>query len=272
MADTYTTSLRLTKPEVGANLNTWGTILNEQLIDLLDTAIAGATTITVAANVVLTSQNGQADQARAAALILNGSPSAAFTVTLPAVTKWYLVQNNTGQTATIRYATGTTHAVLDGETQLVFADGTNVVGLSAAVSGAVAQATNALQLGGVVAANYARRDAANAFSAGQSVTTVALTDAATITVNCALGNVFRVTLAGNRTLAAPTNPVDGKVITIKFKQDAGGNRTIAWPANFLWQDGEAPVLSTAVGAEDVLTAVYYASDASWYANLGKGFA
>src|SRR4051812_15147750 len=37
----------------------------------------------------------------------------------------------------------------------------------------------------------------------QGITT--LTDAATINTDCAVNNVFKVTLAGNRTLANPTN-------------------------------------------------------------------
>jgi hypothetical protein len=39
---------------------------------------------------------------------------------------------------------------------------------------------------------------------------IALTDAATIATNAALGNVFRVTITASRTLGAPTNPTDGQ--------------------------------------------------------------
>jgi hypothetical protein len=53
-----------------------------------------------------------------------------------------------------------------------------------------------------------------------AMTAVALTDASTVLVNAALGNLFRVTLGGNRTLGAPSNPTDGQTIHFEIKQDA----------------------------------------------------
>src|SRR6266436_2711166 len=46
-------------------------------------------------------------------------------------------------------------------------------------------------------------------------TVVALTDAATIAVNASLGNDFRVTLGGNRTMGTPSNPADGEQIVFQ---------------------------------------------------------
>lgn len=271
MVDTYSPRLRFTKPEIGANNNTWGALLNG-MIDLVDTAIAGATSITVTGNVTLTTADGLADQARASALILNGSPTSAFSVTIPAGTKFYIVQNNTGQSATIQYSAGNSYIVISGNTEIVFGDGSNVNGLSAQVSGSVANATNASQLGGIAAALYARLNSSQSFTTGQAVTPVTLTDAAFVAVDCALGNSFRVTLAGNRTLAAPTNALDGQVITIKIRQDAGGSRTLAYDSSFRFANGETPVLSTAASAEDIFSAIYYDSEGAWYGSLQKGFA
>lgn len=45
---------------------------------------------------------------------------------------------------------------------------------------------------------------------GDESVIVALTYAATIATNAALGNLFRVTMTGNATLGAPTNPTDGQ--------------------------------------------------------------
>ena len=73
---------------------------------------------------------------------------------------------------------------------------------------------------------------------------VALTDAASIAVNAALGNDFRVTLAGNRTLANPSNPANGQVIKVHVTQDATGSRTLAYDTNYDWGTGGAPTLTT----------------------------
>lgn len=63
-------------------------------------------------------------------------------------------------------------------------------------------------------------------------------------VNAALGNDFRVTLAGNRTLANPSNPANGQVIKVHVTQDATGSRTLAYYTNYDWGTGGAPTLTT----------------------------
>ena len=65
MASTYTTNLKLTKQADGENPNSWGQILNDGVISLLDDAIAGYQTITVGTTttVTLTNNQGSGDQA-----------------------------------------------------------------------------------------------------------------------------------------------------------------------------------------------------------------
>lgn len=93
----------------------------------------------------------------------------------------------------------------------------------------------------------------NAWSAGQSVTPVALVDGATITPNFNSGNIFTVTLAGNRTLANPTNPVAGKCGMIFVTQDGTGSRTLAYGSSYKFSGGSVPTLSTAASAIDALS-------------------
>ncbi len=97
---------------------------------------------------------------------------------------------------------------------------------------------------------------ANTWIASQNVAAVALTDAANIATNAALGNVFTVTLGGNRTLDNPTNPVAGGIYTWVITQDGTGSRTLAYGAAFKWPAGIAPTLSVAIGAVDMISAVY----------------
>lgn len=93
---------------------------------------------------------------------------------------------------------------------------------------------------------------------------VTLTDGATITADAYLGTIFKVTLGGNRTIGAPTNPLDGKQIIFKFKQDATGNRTITWNSIFRFStDLPTVTLSTPVGVTDMVAFIYDATDVKW---------
>lgn len=114
----------------------------------------------------------------------------------------------------------------------------------------------------------------NASIAGAAFTpSVGVTfNATTMTLNCALGNVFKTTFTANVT-AAPTlsNPNDGQTINWFITQDGTGGRTMTWPSSFKWPAGGAGVLSTGVSAVDLLVATYLSSTGFWYATLTKNF-
>lgn len=80
---------------------------------------------------------------------------------------------------------------------------------------------------------------------------VALADASTITVNAALGNLFRVTIAGNRTLTI-INGTDGQLFRVEVTQGAGGPWSLAYSSVFDFGTAGQPSLSTLAGATDVL--------------------
>lgn len=86
--------------------------------------------------------------------------------------------------------------------------------------------------------------------------TITLTDGANIDWNTANGQVAKVTLAGNRTMNAPTNLQNGASYTIQVTQDATGSRTLAWNTIFKFTGGVAPTLSTAASARDHITFKY----------------
>jgi len=116
--------------------------------------------------------------------------------------------------------------------------------------------------------------AAPAFGVGTATTPSAVTfSATTMTVNCALSNVFTTTFTANVT-TAPTlsNPIDGQTINWFITQDATGSRTMTWPSSFKWSGGLAQLLSTSANAVDLLVATYRSSTGFWYASLSKGFA
>lgn len=100
----------------------------------------------------------------------------------------------------------------------------------------------------------------------------ALTDAATIATDASLGNTFTVTLGGNRTLGAPTNPVDGQKITYRIRQDGTGNRTLAFNAIFRFGLDIDVNLSTGANKTDYIGCIYHGTDSKWdVVAVSKGF-
>jgi hypothetical protein len=93
MTINYTTLLGLAKPVTGTEANTWGDVVNDSITSLLDTAIAGTTTIT--ADTTLTTTTGAANQSRQAILLCSPA-SANITITAPAQSKIYTVINTSG--------------------------------------------------------------------------------------------------------------------------------------------------------------------------------
>jgi len=92
-------------------------------------------------------------------------------------------------------------------------------------------------------------------------TTVTLTDAATISVNAASGNIFRVTLGGNRTLGNPSGATDGQMLHFEIKQDGSGGRTLAFDTKYRFSaDVVSPTLSTGANKLDRLLFIYRSAD------------
>lgn len=113
---------------------------------------------------------------------------------------------------------------------------------------------------------------ANIFTKGQTVTPVALTDAATVNTDASLSNTFTLTIGGNRTLANPTNLQNGQVLNWLITQDGTGSRTLAYGSLFKWPGGSAPVLSTTAGARDHISGQYFSGPNIIVASIVKGLA
>lgn len=101
--------------------------------------------------------------------------------------------------------------------------------------------------------------------------TVALTDAATVATDMSLGVNFTLAIAGNRTLGAPTNPKVGQSGFILITQDATGTRTLAYHANWVFDLGSDPVLSTVANTVDALYYVVHTATRI-HGTLRKGVA
>lgn len=128
--------------------------------------------------------------------------------------------------------------------------------------------TNAYALP-AVASTLAALSVAQSFTARQCVTPVVVVDAVTLATDAAISNKFRTTLAGNRTLANPTNMADGQPLQWRMTQDATGTRTLGYGTKFKFPGGTAPVLSTAPNAVDLLCCEYDSTSDTLACNIVK---
>ena len=83
-----------------------------------------------------------------------------------------------------------------------------------------------------------------------------LTDGATIDWNAETQDVCKVTLAGNRTLNAPTSGTTGQFISILVIQDGTGGRTLTWNAVYEFASDTAPTLTSTANLGDVFVFRY----------------
>ena len=138
MASSYTSRIRLTKQGDGDNPNTWGTVLNDQVIDIIDDAIASYTTVSIgsAATVTLTENQGATDEARSAILHFKGSVGGShntISLIIPAKSKQYVVNNAVSANTTasdivkMKTAGGDGYNIPLGSVGLVVCDGTSVL-------------------------------------------------------------------------------------------------------------------------------------------------
>lgn len=91
----YTSLLGLALPVTGDLSGTWGTTVNTSLTALVDTAIAGTTSLTTDADVTLSSTPLAANDARQMILLCTGNRTTQRTITAPAQSKMYVVINAT---------------------------------------------------------------------------------------------------------------------------------------------------------------------------------
>lgn len=97
-------------------------------------------------------------------------------------------------------------------------------------------------------------------SAGAYTSTSSQVFTATPTFDARLSNIFEMgALTGNVTSVTITNPSGGQTITIRFKQDGVGGRTVASPAGSKIVGTMVPTASTAA----LLTLTYSVADTRW---------
>lgn len=266
MTTAYTPLLGLALPTTGELTGTWGTTVNDAITSLLDTAVAGTTTLSADSDVTLSSTTGASNQARAAIILWTASGTVTRSITAPAQSKAYVVINATGGTQSIVFrgagpTTGVTIAA--GDKALIAWNGSDFirVGASAGGSNTQVQYNSSGNLAGSANLTF---DGTNLIAANiksskfqaykEAVNTIGTVSSATYNIDLSTANIFDITLGANVTFTFTNPPSSGTAqnATIILRQDATGNR-LATFTNAKYTDGQAPVLSTGGNQVDVLT-------------------
>lgn len=141
MPTSYTGSLGLALPVTGELSGTWGDIVNNFLTTYVDASVAGAQTISGSQTAVtLTTTNGNTlsqaggagvtGSAQYAIINCTGNPASLLTITVPTVSKAYIVNNATSTSQDVKIVgvgptTGVT--VYSGERALLVWNGSDFV-------------------------------------------------------------------------------------------------------------------------------------------------
>lgn len=139
MVASYTSNLRLTQQGDNDNPNSWGQIVNTQVIQLIEDAIAGVKTVDITGssdvNLSTTTVSGGTDDARYAVLQLTGIIGADIDLILPSVNKIYIIRSSyTGDYTVTVKPIGASSGIEMSKTQTVFVytNGTNIYEVSPA--------------------------------------------------------------------------------------------------------------------------------------------
>jgi hypothetical protein len=275
MASTFSDLLQLETMVQGEQDNTWGDKTTDNL-EKLEQAISGRIGIALAASdYTLTAVNGGdgSGSTNPANLILDcsGVLTANVNIIAPNVTGMYIVKNGTtgAFTVGIKTAAGSALEIAQGETLLVWCNGTDVFSTISAIStGTISLATNSLQLGGIVAAAYAQLAVKNSWTRpqtalGQDVTLTAGTYTPNADVDTNLF-IAQAEVTQNVTIANPTGtPTKGQVITIQIEQHGSTVRSLTWGSKFIFTDDVNVNLTQTVNKVDVFTMQYNANLDRW---------
>ena len=128
MASTYS-DLKIELIGTGDQSGTWGVTTNTNLGTAIEEAITGSADVSFSsADVTLTASDSNATQSfRNLRLNLTGTSGGVRNLIVPAIEKFYIINNGLADTVTVKNSGGTGVAVPAGKTTLVFNDGTNVV-------------------------------------------------------------------------------------------------------------------------------------------------
>lgn len=221
--------LGLALPTTGDLSGTWGTVVNTAITDLIDSAIAGTTTLSVDTDVTLSITNGAINEAREAILLWTATGTVTRNITAPARSKSYIVINATGgtQSIVIRGTGPTTGVTIPAGTRALVAwNGTdfikiisNPVSLTTDVSGTLPIANGGTGTTSTTFVNLATNVTGTLPVANGGTGQTTYTDGQLLIGNTATGGVTKATLTAGSNISITNG---NGAITINSTGGGGG--------------------------------------------------
>jgi len=222
MTTAYTSLLGLALPVTGELSGTWGDVANSSITSLLDSSIAGTTTLSSDADVTLTTTAGEANTAREAILLWTAGGSVTRNITAPAQSKVYMVINATSssQSIVLRGAGPTTGiTIVAGEKCVAAWNGSDFVKVATTVAGAAVSTisfgstgltpstatSGAVTVAGTLAVANGGTGVTTSTGSGANVLGTSPTISLPTINNINMGFTSTATAAGSTTLTASSN-------------------------------------------------------------------
>lgn len=129
MATQYTSLLGFALPTTGELSGTWGDVVNQNITELVEDAIAATATASVTSGdwTLSTTGSGSANEARCAILIPTGTPGVSRNVVAPSQSKAYVVINQSDAAVVVKGSATTGVTISAGAKAVVAWDGSDFV-------------------------------------------------------------------------------------------------------------------------------------------------
>ena len=195
-------------PTTGDLSGTWGTTVNTSITNLIDSAVAGTTTLSADADVTLSTTNGAANQARNAIILWTASNGATTrNVTAPAQSKAYIVINAGTGSVVIRGSGPTTGVtVASGFKALVAWNGSDFVKVASSLVSLTADVSGVLPVvnGGTGQSSYTDGQLLIGNTTGNTLTKTSLTAGSGVTITPGSGSITIAATGSGGTVTSVT--------------------------------------------------------------------